>query len=80
MINQCISSYILLISNIEVLQQFSKKISLMTTLNYTFKPSKLEDKENVQMPFKKPLNKGKVFGEKVNLVKEQFVTCKTTKF
>lgn len=52
----------------------------MTTLNYMFKPSKLEDKENVQMPFKKPLNKGKVFGEKVNLVKEQFVTCKANKF
>jgi len=41
----------------------------MTTLNYKFKPSNLEDKENVQMMFKKPLNKGKVFEEKVNFVK-----------
>ena len=41
----------------------------MTSLNYKFKPSNLEDKENIQMMFKKPHNKGKVFGEKVNLVK-----------
>lgn len=52
----------------------------MSTLNYKFNLPNSEDKENVQMAFKKPVNKGKVFGEKVNVIKEQFVTCKATKF
>lgn len=32
------------------------------------------------MPFKKSANKGKLFGEKVNVIKEQFISGKAAKF
>ena len=41
----------------------------MSTLSYKFNQSQSEDKENVQMPFKKSGNKGKIFGEKGNIIK-----------